>query len=167
MLKFLSAVTIIIFTGINANAQTPDSTLTPSTVKTLTDVQYNALLRGNDLYNMALVAEINKYPSADKALKFKKEIDLSPSQVTALTKINTELIRKKKEMGDFIITNETKLDALFRTKKINESTLIYYTNRFGLYQGELRNAILNAAVNTNNLLSPQQVNKLQAMKNHN
>jgi hypothetical protein len=70
-------------------------------------------------------------------------------------------------MGNFIITNETKLEALFRAKKINESTLIFYTNRYGLYQGELRNAILNAAVNTNNLLSPQQVNKLQALKNHN
>jgi hypothetical protein len=167
MVKIYSFVLVMCMISLKGLAQTPDSTLKPSTVKTLSDVQYNALLKGEDVYNMGLVAELNKYPSADKALKYKKELDLSPTQVAALTKIDTELKRKKIEMGNFIITNETKLEALFRAKKINESTLIFYTNRYGLYQGELRNAILNAALNTNNLLSPQQVNKLHALKNHN
>lgn len=165
MFKLISSIVILLSAGIIARAQSlPDSILRPSTVKTLSDVQYNALLKGDDVYNFALVAEINKYPSADKALKFKKQLDLSPTQVTSLTNINTGLQRKKLEMGNFIITNETRLDALFRAKKINESDLIFYTNRYGLYQGELRNAILNAAIKTYNLLSPQQVNKLNALK---
>ena len=142
MLKQLAAVAFIIFIGFNTKAQTPDSTLKSSPVKTLTDAQYNALIKGEDLYEMDKVANQTGFPSAEKALKFKKELDLSPSQVASLTKINTELKRKKIEMGNFIVTNETKLDELFRTRKINESNLIYYTNRYGLYQGELRNAIL-------------------------
>lgn len=164
MLKLLSAVTFILTISYNANAQTPDSTLKPSPVKTLSDIQYNALIKGDDLYNMNTVADLNKYPTAEQALKYKKEIDLSPQQVAALTAINTELKRKKIEMGNFIVTNETKLDALFKTHKINESDLIFYTNRYGLYQGELRNAILKAAVAANNLLSPQQVTKLNKFK---
>ncbi|MGY4539135.1 hypothetical protein ACVW0P_003563 [Mucilaginibacter sp. UYNi724] len=164
MYKLLSAVAFVFVISLAANAQTPDSTLKPSPLKTLSDVQYNALIKGEDVYEMNKVAEMNNYPPADKALKFKKEIDLSPSQAAALAKISTELKRKKIEMGNFIVTNETKLDALFRAKKINESDLIYYTNRYGLYQGELRNAILNAAVKTYYLLSPQQLNKLRTFK---
>lgn len=164
MLKLLSAVTFILTISYTANAQTPDSTLKPSPVKTLSDIQYNALIKGDDLYNMNAVADLNKYPTAEQALKYKKEIDLSPQQVAALTAINTELKRKEIEMGNFIVTNETKLDALFKTHKINESDLIFYTNRYGLYQGELRNAILKAAVAANNLLSPQQVTKLNKFK---
>jgi hypothetical protein len=165
MFKLIASIAILLFAGVNAKAQTlADSTLKPSTAKTLSDVEYNALLKGDDIYNLALVADINKYPSAEKALKFKKQLDLSPTQVTSLTSINTGLQRKKKEMGNFIIINETRLDALFRVKKINESDLIFYTNRYGLYQGELRNAILNAAVKTYSLLSPQQVKKLNTLK---
>jgi hypothetical protein len=164
MLKLISAINFMIFIGLTANAQTPDSTLKPSPVKTLSDVQYNALMKGEDLYNMNAVADLNKYPSAQQALKYKKELDLSPQQVAALTAITTELKRKKIEMGNFIVTNETKLDALFRTKKINESDLIFYTNRYGLYQGELRNAILRAAVAAYNLMSPQQIIKLGKLK---
>jgi hypothetical protein len=164
MFKLLSAVTIITFISLSAKAQTPDSTLKPSPVKTLSDVQYNALIKGEDLYNMSLVADVNKYPSAEQALKYKKELDLSPSQVTALTSITIELKRKKIEMGNFMVTNETKLDALFRAKKISESDLIYYTNRYGLYMGELRNAILKTYVAAYNLLSPGQIAKLSKLK---
>lgn len=164
MLKLLFAVILITFISLSANAQTPDSTLKPSPVKTLSDVQYNALIKGEDFYNMSLVADVNKYPSAEQALKYKKELDLSPSQVTALTGITTELKRKKIEMGNFMVTNETKLDALFRAKKISESDLIYYTNRYGLYMGELRNAILKTYVAAYNLLSPEQIAKLNKLK---
>jgi hypothetical protein len=164
MFKLLSALTVITFISLNTKAQTPDSTLKPSPLKTLSDVQYNALIKGEDLYNMSLVADLNKYPSAEQALKYKKELDLSPTQVTALTGITTELKRKKIEMGNFIVTNETKLDELFRTRKINESNLIYYTNRYGLYRGELQNAILKASVAAYNLLSPGQIAKLNKLK---
>ena len=164
MLKLLSAITLLLAASLSTKAQTADSLLKPSPVKTLTAQQYNALINGDDLYHMGLVAELNSYPEPGKALKYKKELDLSPVQVANLTRITTGLKRKKIEMGNFMVTNETKLDNLFRTKKLNESDLIFYTNRFGLYQGELRNAILNAALSTYNLLSPQQIKKLQSFK---
>lgn len=163
MFKLLSVITLS-FISVALQAQTPDSLLKPSPVKTLTAQQYNALMKGDDQCNMALVAEVNGMPSPDKALRYRKEIDLSPTQINTLTKMATELKRKKIEMGNFIVTNETKLDALFRSKKLNESEVIFYTNRYGLYQGELRNAILQASLKTWQLLSPQQVNKLLAFK---
>jgi hypothetical protein len=53
-------ITLLICGGVAA--QTPDSTLKKSPVKTLTDAQYTALLSGEDIYNMPPVALLNHYP---------------------------------------------------------------------------------------------------------
>ena len=164
MLKLLSAIILLFFISHNSKAQSTDSLLKPSPIKTLTTEQYNALIKGRDQYGMGLVAELNGFPTPEKALKYKKELDLSPTQIAALTKITTELKRKKIEMGGFIVTNETKLDNMFRSKKLTEGDILFYANRTGIYQGELRIAILLAAYNTYKLLSPQQINKLQTFK---
>ncbi|MEO7211432.1 hypothetical protein [Mucilaginibacter sp.] len=158
---------LLLFISLNGFAQTPDSLLKPSPVKTISNTQYDALMKGRDQYKMSLVADLNGYPSAQKALKYKKELDLSPNQTAALTKINTELQRKKIEMGGFILKNEAKLDELFQSKKVNEGDILFYGNRSGLYHGELRNAILLASYNTYRLLAPAQINKLNSFKNDN
>lgn len=158
---------LLTLSGLSTFAQTPDSLLKPSPVKTITSREYDALMKGQDQYHMSLVADLNGYPSAQKALRYKKELDLSSAQVAALTRISTELNRKKIEMGSFIVTNETKLDGLFASKKVNEGDILFYGNRSGLYYGELRNAILMAAFNTAHLLSVQQVNQLKRYKNDN
>jgi len=69
-------------------------------------------------------------------------------------------------MGGVIITNERTLDSLFRTHKLDDGTIIFYSNRYGLYQGELRNAILQACYETAALLSPAQVKQLETLENH-
>ena len=144
-------------------AQTTDSLSQLSPVKILSLKQYDALQKGNDLYNMAQAGELNHYPSPGKVLIYKKELDLSPVQVSKLTAMDTELLRKKKEMGVFIIRNERTIDSLFRTRKANDGNIIFYTNRYGIYQGELRNAILQACLNTQNLLTPKQINKFERL----
>ncbi|GAA4332284.1 hypothetical protein GCM10023149_38470 [Mucilaginibacter gynuensis] len=142
-----------------------DSSATRSPVKTLNLKLYDALLKGEDVYDMALAGELNHYPSPGKILDYKKELDLSPQQVTKLTTINTELIRKKKEMGSFIIKNERVIDSLFRTKKANDGNIIFFTNRYGIYHGELRNAILQACVKVQSLLTPKQISKFERLLN--
>ncbi|RFZ83485.1 hypothetical protein DYU05_15265 [Mucilaginibacter terrenus] len=166
-MKKLISVCCFLFIILKAFGQTPDSLLKPSPVKMFTDRQFVSLMNGEDIYNMSSSAELNGYPSAQKALKYQKEIGLTAVQIAALNKINTELTRKKIEMGNFMVTNEKKLDALFRSRKVSDGDLIFYTNRYGLYMGELRNAILQASYNTNKLLTTLQVNKLKAYKNDN
>ena len=164
MLKFLP-VLILMFFFSSVNAQTAaDSTLKHSPLKTLNDVQYNALLNGDDLYGMSLAAELNQYPMPDKVLKVKKELDLSPIQVNKLTAINKELHRKRLEMGLIIIRNERTLDSIFRYHRLDNGSLIFYANRYGLYQGELRNTILQACLVTRSLLSQQQINKFESLQ---
>jgi len=137
-----------------------------SPVKTLTYKQYDALMKGEDLYAMALPATLNHYPMPDDVIKYKKQLDLSPEQVSKITGIAKELHRKRLEMGPIIIKNEKMLDSLFHKHIIDDGTLIFYANRYGLYQGELRNAILQACYATEKLLAPAQVKKLEAIENH-
>jgi len=137
-----------------------------SPLKTLTYAQYDALLKGEDLYNMSLVATLNHFPMPDEVVKYKKRIDLSPIQISKITAIANELHRKRVEMGGIIIKNEQTLDDLFKSGKLDEGSVIFYANRYGLYQGELRTAILVACYNTERLLSPAQIKHLESLENH-
>jgi hypothetical protein len=167
MLRTVSVSILSLFLYGAAYAQQIDSTLKKSPVKTLSDKQYNALLKGEDLYDMALPAELNHFPMPDKVIKFKKELGLSPSQVTKITIIATQLHRKRLEMGTFIINNEQTLDNIFRKQRLNNGDVIFYATRSGLYYGELRNAILQACLSTGDLLAPQQIKQLETLKDHN
>jgi hypothetical protein len=164
MMKLLPGFIAILF-FISANAQSSaDTTAKHSPLKTLSNEQYNALLNGDDLYGMSLSAELNHYPLPDKVIKFKQEMDLSPIQITKISAIAKELHRKKLEMGLIIINNEKTLDSIFKYNRLDNGSLIYYANRYGLYQGELRNAILQACLATRSLLSQQQVNRFEALQ---
>jgi len=167
MLKSLPVILLILFyTPVNGQTLS-DSTVKKSPLKTLSYEQYNALINGDDIYGMSLAAELNHYPSPDKVLKLKKEVDLSPIQITKISAIAKELHRKKLEMGLIIIKNERTLDSIFRYNRLDNGSLIFYTNRYGLYQGELRNAILQACLATKSLLSKPQVNKFEALQKAN
>jgi hypothetical protein len=138
-----------------------------SPIKTLSDERYNAYLKGDDLDSMALVGEMNHYPLPDYALKYKVQIGLNPGQITKLKALATVLQRKKVEMGENIIRNEKMLDSLFHSKQVIDGTLIFYTNRSGLYLGELRGAILMACYETEKILSDDQIRKLEALEKGN
>jgi hypothetical protein len=167
-MKKLLPVFILILLCAKAKAQTQaDSTVKHSPLKTLNDAQYDALINGKDIDGMSLAAELNHYPLPDKVIKLKREINLSPIQVTKISAIDKELHRKKLEMGLIIINNEKTIDSLFRTGKLDNGTLIFFANRYGLYQGELRNAILQACLATKYLLSQQQLNRFEALQKGN
>jgi hypothetical protein len=138
-----------------------------SPVKTISDLKYNAYLKGDDLDDMALAGDLNHFPSPDNALKYKKQLDLSPIQVGQLTQLANELHRKKVEMGSNIIRNEKMLDSLFRIRRVDEGSLIFYTNRSGLYYGEMKGAILMACYKTEKLLTPTQIKKLETLEKGN
>jgi len=164
MLKSIPVLfSILFYAGVYAQTSS-DSTIKQSPLKTLSNVQYNALIKGDDIYGMSLAAELNHYPLPDKVMKQKKEINLTEEQITKISAIAKELRRKRLEMGLIIIKNERTIDSLFRIKKFDNGSLIFYANRYGLYQGELRNAILQACLATRNILTLQQVNKFEALQ---
>ena len=149
---------------VTKQAVVTDTELKHSPVKTISDLKYNAYLKGDDFNNMSSAGDLNHFPSPDSVLKYKKQLDLSPIQVGQLTKLSGELHRKKIEMGGNIIRNEKMLDSLFHSRYIDEGSLIFYTNRSGLYYGEMKGAILMACYKAEKLLTPAQIKKLEVLE---
>ena len=163
MLKTLFFSSIMMCSTVVKAQSLTDSTI-KSPVRTLTRQQYDAYLKGDTSPEMALAGEMNHYPMPDKVLKLSSQLALSTVQIKKITDINTLMHRRALQIGGSIIGNEKTLDSLFRYRKVNDGNLIFYTNRHGLYQGELKNAILQACLATEKLLSPQQITKLEALQ---
>lgn len=162
MVRFYFTVVCLLVLSNSSFGQTATDSLA-SPVKTLSYKQYNAYLNGDDNDNMALVAELNYYPSPQVAIELKKELGLTPDELLKITDINTELTRKKKEMGRFIIKNERVLDSLFRIKQVNDGNLVFFGQRTDLYRGELRNAVLQAYLKVSAILTTGQLKKYQQL----
>jgi len=163
MYKMLLCLLIVLVNVLAVKAQV-DSNSTPSSIKTLTLKQYTDIQRGPALEQMALPATLNKYPMPDDVLRLKKELKLTDAQVKKITTISQYLQLKKTEIGQSIIRNEKKLDELFQTKKVNEGSITFYGNRYGLYEGEYRTSVLLACYNTYNTLTPQQTTQFWKLK---
>jgi len=91
-------------------------------------------------------------------------LGLNPGQIAKLKDISDGLHRKRVEMGENIIHNEKTLDTLFKTKQIADGTVVFYTTRYGLYLGEIRNAVLQACLKTEDILSETQIKKLESLE---
>ncbi|MFD0748716.1 hypothetical protein ACFQZS_01090 [Mucilaginibacter calamicampi] len=164
MLKTLFFSSIVMW-SVTVNAQSPtDTAVTKSPIRTLTRQQYDAYLKGNAGNEMAAAGELNHYPMPDKVLNLSNQLDLSAVQIKKITEISTLMHRRRLQIGGSIISNEKMLDSLFKYRKVSEGNLIFYTNRHGLYQGELKNAVLQACLATEKLLSQQQIAKLETLQ---
>ena len=162
-----SFVVALMFLAIAVNAQSVTDTVKHSPIRTLTYTQYQDYLKGEAGADLALVAEIHHYPMPERVLKFKKELGLSTEQITKLMEINTHMHRLRVQIGGSIIANEKTLDLMFAQNTVDNGNLIFYTERHGLYQGELRNAILQACIATRKTLTPEQMNKFDTLQKPN
>lgn len=163
MLKTLFFSSLLMSTLV-VNAQSKTDSTAKSPVRTLTRQQYDAYVKGEAANDMAVVGELNHYPMPDKVLKLSNQLDLSPIQIKKITDINNQMHRRRVQIGASITSNEKTLDSLFKYRKMTDGNLIFYTNRHGLYQGELKNAILQACLATEKLLSQQQIAKLETLQ---
>jgi hypothetical protein len=165
MRKLILVTAILVFCRTVCAQSSADSvTIKHSPLKTLSYEQYDALVKGEDIYGMSLAAELNHYPNPEKVIKYKKQLDLSPIQVNQFNAINKELHRKKLEMGLIIIHNERTLDSIFKYHRLDNGSLIFFANRYGLYQGEMRNVILQSCLKAWEMLTPEQIRKYEALE---
>jgi hypothetical protein len=141
----------------------PDAPKETSPIRSLTDQEYLDYKYGNEM-GMGRVAELNNYPSPEEVRKHEDKLKLTVAQKAQLKKIIDGWIFKTREMGGFILTQESRLNNLFATGKATDGAVIYFTNKIGLYLGELRNAHLQAHLKTRSILTPDQIRKYYQIK---
>lgn len=136
-----------------------------SPIKSLTAQEYNDIRTGAEM-GMGRVAELNGYPSPHEVNKLDEKLALTPNQREQLKIVIDWWKFKTGEMGRFILAEEAKLNTLFSSGKATDGAVIYYTNKIGLYLGELRNAHLQAHLKTRNILTREQIKKYNQFKGY-
>ena len=136
-----------------------------SPIKSLTPDEYIGYKTGSGM-GLARVAELNNYPGPLRVLELQKELKLSSLQKSQLKTVVDAMKFKVLEMGGFILLQEKKMNELFASGKADEGSIIYFTNKLGLYQAELRNAHLQAHLKTRRILTPDQVKKYNKIKGY-
>jgi Spy/CpxP family protein refolding chaperone len=142
-----------------------DSTASRSPIPSLTYEEYMNYKMGKDP-GMAKAADMNNYPGPMHVLNWEKELKLSVNQKSQIQSIYDIMKKKTAEMGDLIFKEEKKLNDLFASGKANEGSIIYYSNKIGLLQGELRNTYLQAHLKTQQMLTIDQVKKYRKLRNY-
>jgi len=163
-MRFLSNIILLLLLSGFASAKTDSLKLSP--LKFLSDPDYQQYITGND-NGMGLIAEVNNYPSPKNVMVLAKKLGLSETQKAQVKNVLTEMNRKALEMGKFLIAEETKLNKQFSNNTINEGSLVFYTNKIGALQGELRNAYLKAHFRTFKILTALQLKKYSQLSNKN
>lgn len=166
-MKFISLTFLLLACGLQVYSQDTVNVQEifeiKSPIRSLTDQEYADLKYGGEM-GMARVAELNNYPAPEEVSKMDKKLGLTNAQKSQLVKVVDAWRFKAREMGGFILVQETKLNSLFAAGKATDGAVIYYTNKIGLYLGELRNAHLQAHLKTRNLLTREQIRKYYQIK---
>lgn len=134
-----------------------------SPVRSMSLLEYTSYQNGDEM-GMTKAAIVNNYPSPAEALALEKALKINATQKAQLKAVIEAIDFKSKEMGRFIIRHEKELNDLFSTGKANEGSIIYYCNQIGLYQGELRNAHLQAYLKASRILTPDQLKKYSRLR---
>ncbi len=156
---FIIITVLMLFTGLsNCLAQQPADTASQASAA------HDDMPAGMDSRKMAQGAVNNHYPLPGDVLRYQKQMDLSPLQISRLTAANKTLSLKKREVSQSVTLNEKTLDKIFKSHRLNEGAIVFYGNRYGLYEGEMRSAILTACFQAAQVLTARQIARFEQLQ---
>lgn len=166
-MKNFCFVLVFIFSITRLNAQTHShhSAETGTEIKALTSEQINSYLNGEGM-GLAKTAELNHFPGPKHVLDLSKELKLSETQIDSTNKIFTMMKDKAVYLGKTIIEKEMQLDLLFSSGKADEESVKNLVTEIAEYQGELRFTHLNAHIQQEIILTPDQILTYEGIKGY-
>lgn len=162
-MRFLLLLMASFCTTISAFAQQKTDSTARAQTSVITDKAQEGMPLGMNIRTMALVATIHHYPLPHDVMALQRELQLSPEQVGKLNVIIKTLNLKKAEISQSVRLNEQTLDKIFDLRKPDDGRLIFFGNRYGLYEGEMRTAVLTACAQTAQVLTPRQNTKFEQL----
>ena len=134
-------------------------------IKALSEGDIDNLRNGRGM-GLARPAELNSYPGPRHVLDSAVDLQLTSSQIAALTREFDSMKSAAIPVGEKIIERETALDNLFTGKHATAEAVRALTVEIGQLQGELRAVHLNAHVATVAILTPTQVAKYNDLRGY-
>jgi hypothetical protein len=129
--------------------------------------EVDALTKGEGMA-LALAAEVNGYPGPRHVLDADAagQLGLRPEQRTALTRVFDRMHDLARTKGQEILEREGELATRFRHHHIDEAGLTTALDRIGRLRAELRAIHLRAHLETEALLTPEQIARYEAVRGY-
>jgi Spy/CpxP family protein refolding chaperone len=166
MAGLLTALTILTMLSVPSVAQLGPSSYAGQeirAIKALSAEEMQALLSGQGM-GMAKAAELNRYPGPRHVLDLATQMQLSESQRAETQQIYGRMHREAVRLGTLVVDKERELDRLFATEVVDLPTLQHLTTQIAQLQGELRLAHLQAHVEMQRVLSPEQIDTYDTLR---
>ena len=156
---FMSALALLL--GLSAAAaqehhKSPYAGFEQRTIKALSPQQIADLRAGKGM-SLALAAELNGYTGPLHVLELAPQLNLSPAQRAAVEELFTRMKGETVSLGEQLIEDEAKLDALFANRAVTPDVLASTTRAIGETQAALRHAHLKYHLATVDILTPHQL----------
>jgi Spy/CpxP family protein refolding chaperone len=127
------------------------------------DVEDLAAGRG---WGFAKPAELNGYPGPLHVLELAETLSLAPEQRAQVQAIFDRMAAAARETGRMFITAERALDQAFRSRAVNETTLLERVEAAETLRAALRRIHLAAHLETTPVLTPEQRQAYAALRGH-
>lgn len=136
-----------------------------ATIKSITDAELRQYRNGEGM-GMAKPAELNGYPGPRHVLDASEQLQLAATTKKQIESSFDRMHENAVRLGNAIIENERKLDSLFATRSITRNQLEESVKVSSRLQGELRLTHLQAHLETEKLLSSEQVLKYNDLRGY-
>ena len=139
----------------NGHRGAPYAGLDQREIKALAPERIAGLREGDGL-GYALPAELNDVPGPKHVLQLDRDLDLTPTQRSAVEAIFDRMNAKARELGTQLIEAERALDAAFAGGGATAETVAELTAAASAIEGRLRAAHLTAHIETQPVLTASQ-----------
>jgi Spy/CpxP family protein refolding chaperone len=125
-----------------------------------------AAYENGDGMRYALAAELNHYPGPKHVLELSDDLELSTEQRKRVEQVFEAMRGNARDLGVEIVAAERELDVAFANGTIDDDQLQQRTAAIAALQGELRAAHLAAHLTTRTVLTPEQVERYDALRGY-
>jgi Spy/CpxP family protein refolding chaperone len=135
-------------------------------IKALSAEEIRGYLSGSGM-GLAQAAELNHYPGPKHVLDLAEPLQLSEEQRQRTQALFENMRTAAVRLGQSLIDKERQLDALFAAGTISEGQVEALGADIALLRGQLRTVHLQAHLAQRNLLTPEQLDRYDALRGYN
>ena len=134
-------------------------------IKALSAKDVSGYLAGHGM-GLAKVAELNSYPGPKHVLELEGQLELDEAQVEHTEAAFRRMHEGAVRVGAELVDRERELDELFASRSASAKTTRALVRRIAKLQGELRLAHLEAHLEMEAVLSPEQIRRYDSLRGY-
>lgn len=147
---------LLISVMLTSCASSPESQDPATVSRTISQAEVDALLLGQGM-GMAAAAEINGYPGPRHVLDLKEELNLTPDQRFATSRLMGATLGQTRALGQRIIDAERRLDADMATGQLSGDQVKARIENIASLRAQLRFTHIDAHLKQRKILTQDQV----------